>query len=44
MSSITDQATEIAEDTKQFIKDSVKFIKRCNKPEKKGIFTLWIIL
>ena len=37
MSTIKDQANEVVEDTRQFIKDSYKFIKRCNKPEKKGI-------
>lgn len=38
MSNITSEATQLYENTKDFYTDSVNFINRCTKPDKKGNF------
>ena len=36
MSSLKSEATQLVESTKDFYNDSVNFINRCTKPDKKG--------
>lgn len=36
-----DQVMQFVEPSRQFVKDSIRLVKRCTKPDRKGRFTLF---
>ena len=40
---IVNYAEKVVDDGKEFIDDSLKFLQRCSKPDRKGIFLFQII-
>lgn len=38
-----DQVMQFVEPSRQFVKDSIRLVKRCTKPDRKGRFTLFFI-
>lgn len=38
-----DQVMQFVEPSRQFVKDSIRLVKRCTKPDRKGRFILFLL-